>query len=79
MYNRVNYFLCRFNLISPKVFGFGTNHSTKHVLINLIEKIKHDLDNGIHIIGIFVDLEKAFGKVDHEIRLKNYRSMELRD
>ena len=38
-------------------------------LISLIETIKKYLDEGKFASGIFVDLQKAFGTVEHDILL----------
>ena len=38
-----------------------------HALINLTEYIKNLLDSGNIVCGVFIDLEKAFDTVNHEI------------
>ena len=46
-----------------------------HSLICLTEKVRDALDKGDLASGIFIDLQKAFDTVDHEIfldKLKNY-------
>ena len=50
-------------------FGFRQKFSTAHALINLTEKIRKTLDEGYIGCGIFVDLQKAFDTVDHQILL----------
>ena len=35
--------------------------------INCTEKIKHALDSGNHVCSVFIDLQKAFDTVDHNI------------
>ena len=50
-------------------FGFRQKCSASHALINLIENTKQALDEGDIGCGIFVDLQKAFDTVDHEILL----------
>ena len=41
-------------------------------MINLTENIGQALDDGYIGCGIFVDLQKAFGTVDHEILLAKF-------
>ena len=54
-------------LIYTRQFGFRANHSTNHALISMTESIKSFLDNGDFGAGIFIDLEKAFDTVNHQI------------
>ena len=44
-------------------------YSTVHALISLTEKIRKNLDEGNIDCGIFVDLQKAFDTVEHDIVL----------
>ena len=69
MYKRVYQFLTENNIIYDLQFGFRQNFSTAHALINLTENIRQALDEGYIGCGIFVDLQKAFDTVDHEILL----------
>ena len=48
-------------------FGFRQKYSTSYALIHLTDKIREQLDSGNFACGIFVDLQKAFDKVDHDI------------
>ena len=74
MYKRVYQFLTENNIIYDLQFGFRQNFSTGHALINLTENIRHALDERYIGWGRFVDLQKAFDTVDHEILLakRNY-------
>ena len=56
-------------IFSPQL-GFRGKYSTAHALINLTDKIKHELDKSNCACGIFVDFQKACDKVDHHILLK---------
>ena len=51
-------------------FGFRHGHSTQQAIITVVEKITSSLDNGDLVIGVFLDLKKAFDTVDHQILLK---------
>ena len=69
MYNRIYKFFSDNNLIYSLQFGFRQKSSTVHVLISLTESIRKNLDEGNIGCGIFVDLQKAFDIVDHDILL----------
>ena len=60
-------FLTENNLIYDRQFGFRSNHSTNHALINLTEDIKSYMDRGYIAAGVFIDLQKAFDTVNHQI------------
>ena len=57
----------KYKLINTNQFGFRSNHSTEHVLTSLLETIKKSLDNDEIVCGVFIDLQKAFDTVNHEI------------
>ena len=59
----------RYKSIYELQFGFRAKHSTNHTLIDITENVKSALDNKIHVCGIFIDLQKAFGTVNHKILL----------
>lgn len=50
-------------------FGFRTLHSTTLALIDLVDNLRQQLDEGNYVLGIFIDLTKAFDTVDHDILL----------
>ena len=50
-------------------YGFRPKHSTNHTLINITENIREALDKGKYACGVFVDFQKAFDTVNHEILL----------
>ena len=70
MYNRLHNFLLKYNCIYDLQFGFRKGHSTIHALLHLTEDIRKTLDNNSFAVGIFVDLQKAFDTVDHNILLR---------
>ena len=68
-------FLSIKDIIYHLQFGFCQKYSTSLALIHLTESIKEALDQGKCGCGIFVDFQKAFGTVDHNIalgKLKRY-------
>ena len=69
MHKRVHQYLNENNIIYDLRFGFRQNFSTAYALINLTENSIQSLDEGYNVCGIFVDLQKAFDTVCHEILL----------
>ena len=67
VYKRLYSFLNKYNCIYNLQFGFRANHSTNHVLISITKLVREALDSGKFACGIFVDLQKAFDTVDHDI------------
>ena len=78
IYSRVYNYLVKFNLIYSKQFGFRRNHSCNHAIISLTEHVKKLLDDGEIVCGVFVDLEKAFDTVHHEILCDKLNAYGLR-
>ena len=79
MYNRIEVFLNEFELIYENQFGFRKKHSTNHALISIVEQIRKNLDNKTFSCGIFVDLEKAFDTVNHNILISKLDHMGITD
>ena len=69
MYKRAYDLIEKYSILSPQQFGFRSKHSTTHALINITEKIRSALDQNKVSCGIFIDLQKAFDTVNHEILL----------
>ena len=67
IYSRLYSFLTKYKILFKKQFGFRNNHSTIHPLISLVDLIKKHLDNDYFVCGIFIDLQKAFDTVNHDI------------
>ena len=57
--------------IYDRQFGVRSRHSTNHTLLDLTDDIRNAMDNNNKFaVGVFVDLQKAFDTVDHNILLK---------
>ena len=77
LYKRLYTFLNSNNIIYNLQFGFKQQYSTSHALDNITENIRKALDVGNIGCGIFVDLQKAFDTIDHQILLTKLNHHEL--
>ena len=50
----------------------------KHALLEITEKIKQACDSGKYACGVFLDLQKAFDTVNHDILLKKLNHYGIR-
>ena len=66
------------NILYEYQFGFRKHHSTSHALIALVERVTKSLDTGKYIVGVFLDLKKAFDTVDHSILLRKLEKYGIR-
>ena len=70
MFNRLYSFLETNKSIYDYQFGFRKKHSTNHALLSMTQEIRDTIDKGNLAIGVFVDFQKAFDTVNHEILLR---------
>ena len=62
-------FLEKYKILVKFQFGFRKGHSTILALTEITDNIRQHIDNRNYVLGLFVDLSKAFDTVDHEILL----------
>jgi len=75
MHKRLYNYLIKYNLLFDLQFGFRHNHSTVMALIEIVDNIRENIDKGMSVIGIFLDLSKAFDMVNYEkllYKMHNY-------
>ena len=59
-------------------FDFRKGYSTNFAMITLIDKISQALAKGNYVLGIFLDLSKAFDTVNHSILWKKLKFYGIR-
>lgn len=71
---RILSFLLATNFFSDTQFGFLPNRDTNQAIIHLVNQISLAINEGDLVLGLFIDVKKAFDTVDHKIlfeKLKN--------
>jgi hypothetical protein len=65
IYNRLYDFLSAMNVIYDQQFGFRKKHSTCHAINFSVCKVLSEVEKKNHVLGIFIDLSKAFDTLEH--------------
>jgi hypothetical protein len=78
MYNRLYDHLTRHKVLYDYQFGFRKKHSTVLALLEVVDNIYKNLDDRNIGCGIYLDLQKAFDTVNHEILLNKLYSYGIR-
>ena len=75
IYTRLYGFFTSNNILNKSHFGFRKSHFTSHALNYSINCIEKYIKKGNNVLGIFIDLSKAFDTIDHKTllaKLENY-------
>ena len=69
LYKRLISFLEKHDILNKHQFGFRTGHSTTHALVEVMDELYASFDDGNFALGVFLDLQKAFDTVLHDLLL----------
>lgn len=65
-------------LLIDQQHGFRANHSTETAILQLVSNVYRGLEEKLNILGIFLDLSKAFDTLDHDILLYKLNNLGIR-
>ena len=66
IYSRLYSFFSYSNIIYDQQFGFRKKHSTCHAINISVSEVLRNVEKKRHVLGIFIDLSKAFDTIEHE-------------
>ena len=78
IYNRIYTFLSSQGILTNSQFGFRKGFSTGHAVHHSVNIINDALQKNEHVLGIFIDLSKAFDTIDHELLVKKLDNYGIR-
>ena len=71
-------FLSSQGVLDDSQFGFRQGHSTTHAIQHSVNIINDSHKAHKHVIGIFIDLSKAFDTLDHKILMEKLSNCGIR-
>ena len=70
LHKRMSNFVNKNKLLSPEQLGFRSKHSCVHAISTLTEYMRNEIDRKRTGQACFIDLQKAFDSLNHEILLE---------
>ena len=64
------HFLDKYNILYENQFGFRKNRSTDMAIQTLVDKFHETIEKDELMVGIFIDLSRAFDTISHDILLR---------
>jgi len=60
-------------------YGFQRGKQTEHNLIHLLNYVSNAINDNKYCMGVFLDIKKAFDRVQHDILFKKLHKLGIRD
>merc|ERR1712237_256894 len=59
----------KYNILNENQFGFQKGKSTSDAMLEFLDNAYESLNNGNHLLTIYLDFSKAFDTISHDILL----------
>ena len=69
VYSTTVTFLNKYNLLCKNQYGFRPGYSTYLALIDLTNKVVKAFEDNAYVVGLFLNISKAFDTINHDILL----------
>jgi len=79
MYNRLLPYLEINKILYKHQYGFRPGFSTDQALVHVVDNILQALDKKEHLVGVYMDLAKAFDTINHKILLSKLSQYGIQD
>ena len=77
--DRITTFLDKYDLLNKNQFGFRQKRGTTDALVNFLEGIREDWENGFkEVKAVFIDLKKAFDTIEQNLLLEKLENIGMR-
>ena len=78
IYSRIYTYLSAKGILTDSQFGFRKGFSTGHAIHHSVNIVNDALKKNNHVLGIFIDLSKAFDTIDHDLLVKKLDNYGIR-
>ena len=78
MHKKLVNFWNKYEIFYQHQYGFRSLHNTTSALIEITDYLYKSLDEGYYVAGVYLDVQKAFDSVDHEILINKLQHYGIR-
>ena len=78
VHNKLSSFLNKYTYFTPCQYGFRENASTDLAILDLCHFVSAHMETKQPVVGVFIDLSRAFDTIDHSILLSKLQNCGIR-